>query len=168
VPYDCGIVFVRDRAAHRAALSSTAAYLIQTAGGERDPTDWVPEFSRRARGVPVYATLRALGRDGVARLVEDNCALARRMAARLGAEPGVRILNDVVLNQALVRFADDDEVTRRVVGGVQQEGSCWLSGAPWQGRAAMRISVSNWATSENDADRSADAILRVFRATWRA
>jgi glutamate/tyrosine decarboxylase-like PLP-dependent enzyme len=164
VPYDCGVVVVREREDHRAAMASSAAYLIQTRGVERDPTDWVPEFSRRGRSVPVYAALRTLGRDGVEALVERACARARQMAQRLAAEPGIRILNDVVLNQVLVRFAEDDDITRRVVTGVQQEGTCWLSGTVWQGLAAMRISVSNWATSEEDAARSAEAIVRVFRA----
>ena len=163
VPYDCGVAIVRDREIQRAAMSSAAAYLIQTRGAERDPTDWVPEFSRRARSVPVYATLRALGREGVESLVDRGCALASQIAQRLALEPGIRILNDVVLNQVLVRFADDDETTRRVVTGVQQDGTCWLSGTVWHGLAAMRISVSNWATSEEDAARSAEAIVRVFR-----
>ncbi len=162
VPYDCGVVIVRDRDAHRAAMSSTAAYLIQTRGPERDPTDWVPEFSRRARSVPVYASLRALGRAGVADLIDRGCARARQFAQLLAAQPGVQVLNDVVLNQVLVRFADDDETTRRVVTGVQEEGTCWLSGTVWHGRAAMRISVSNWATSEMDVERSVEAILGVF------
>jgi glutamate/tyrosine decarboxylase-like PLP-dependent enzyme len=162
VPYDCGVVLVRDRDDHRAAMSSTAAYLIQTGGAERDPTDWVPEFSRRARSVPVYAALRTLGRDGVEDLVARGCARAHQIAQRLAAEPRIRILNDVVLNQVLVRFDDDDETTRRVVTGVQQEGTCWLSGTVWHGMAAMRISVSNWATSEDDAARSAEAIVSVF------
>lgn len=162
VPYDCGVVIVRDRDAHRAAMSSTAAYLIQTRGPERDPTDWVPEFSRRARSVPVYASLGALGRAGVADLIDRACARARQFATLLADQPGVQILNDVVLNQVLVRFADDDETTRRVVSGVQAEGTCWLSGTVWHGMAAMRISVSNWATSEEDVERSAAAILRVF------
>jgi glutamate/tyrosine decarboxylase-like PLP-dependent enzyme len=163
VPYDCGVVIVRERDDHRAAMSSTAAYLIQSHGPERDPTDWVPEFSRRARGVPVYATLRTLGRAGVADLVDSGCARARQIAQRLASESGIRILNDVVLNQILVRFADDDDLTRRVVTGVQQEGTCWLSGTVWHGMAAMRISVSNWATSQEDAERSAEAIVHVFR-----
>lgn len=167
VPYDCGVAIVRERDDHRAAMTSTAAYLIQTQGPERDPVDWGPEFSRRARSVPVYATLRTLGRDGVEALVERCCAHARQFAQLLAAEPGVRILNDVMLNQVLVRFADDDDTTRRVVTGVQQEGTCWLSGTVWHGVAAMRISVSNWATSADDVARSAAAILRVFR-TLRA
>jgi glutamate/tyrosine decarboxylase-like PLP-dependent enzyme len=168
VPYDCGVAIVRDREAHRAAMSSAAAYLIQTRGAERDPTDWVPEFSRRARSLPVYATLRTLGREGVERLVDEGCARARQIAQRLAGEPGVRVLNDVVLNQVLVRFGDDDETTRRTIAAVQQDGTCWLSGTVWHGMAAMRISVSNWATSEDDAARSAEAILRSFARVRQA
>ncbi|KGQ20508.1 Amino acid decarboxylase [Lysobacter dokdonensis DS-58] len=163
VPYDCGVAMVKSRDDHRAAMTSAAAYLIQTQGVERDAVDWVPDFSRRARGVPVYANLRALGRDGTARLIDDLCARARRMADGLASEPGVRILADVVLNQVLVRFGEDDDLTRRVVVGVQEEGTCWLGGTSWQGKAAMRISVSNWATTEDDAARSVAAILKVWR-----
>jgi glutamate/tyrosine decarboxylase-like PLP-dependent enzyme len=139
-------------------------YLVQTQGAERDAVDWVPEFSRRARGVPVYATLRALGSEGVEGLVDSSCARARQMADLLSREDGVRILNEVVLNQVLVRFDDDDELTRAVITGVQEEGTCWLGGTTWHDLAAMRISVSNWATSEEDAARSAAAIVQVFRA----
>ena len=163
VPYDCGVAIVRSREDHRAAMTSTAAYLVQTQGAERDAVDWVPEFSRRGRGVPVYAALRALGRAGIDDLVDRLCARARQMAGALSREPGVRVLNDVVLNQVLVRFGDDDEFTRRVIAGVQEEGTCWLGGTVWQGLAAMRVSVSNWATSEDDVARSADAILRIHR-----
>ena len=164
VPYDCGVSIVRHAEEHRAAMTSAAAYLIQTGGAERDAVDWVPEFSRRARGIPVYATLRTLGRDGVEDLVDRCCARARQMAELLAREAGVELLTDVVLNQVLVRFGDDDATTRAVVTGVQDEGTCWLSGTTWHGKAAMRISVSNWATSEEDAARSAAAIVRVFRA----
>ncbi|UHQ19300.1 aminotransferase class V-fold PLP-dependent enzyme [Lysobacter sp. KIS68-7] len=167
VPYDCGVALVKSREDHRAAMTSSAAYLIQTQGAERDAVDWVPDFSRRARGVPVYANLRTLGRDGIADLVDRLCSRARQMADALRDEPGVQVLNDVVLNQVLVRFDDDDDMTRRVVVGVQQDGTCWLAGTTWQGRAAMRISVSNWATSTEDAARSADAILRVHKALRR-
>jgi glutamate/tyrosine decarboxylase-like PLP-dependent enzyme len=162
VPYDCGVAIVRHPQDHRDAMTSSAAYLVQTSGVERDPVDWVPEFSRRARGTPVYATLRHLGRDGVADLVERGSARARQFADLLRGTEGVEILNDVVLNQVLVRFGNDDELTRRVIAGVQQEGTCWLGGTTWQGRAAMRISVSNWATSEEDVAASASAVLRVF------
>jgi glutamate/tyrosine decarboxylase-like PLP-dependent enzyme len=165
VPYDCGIVFCADPQAHRAAMSLAAAYIVADAR-ERDPHEYVPEESRRARAVPVYAALRTLGRDGLRALVERNCGLARRMAGRLGADPWVRILNDVVLNQVLVRFerpgADPDALTREVIAGVQQEGTCWLGGSVWHGLAAMRISVSNWSTTEEDIDRSAEAILGVL------
>ena len=162
VPYDCGVAIVRDAAAHRAAMTSMAAYLIQTHGAERDAVDWTPEFSRRARGLPTYATLRNLGRDGVEALVDRCCARARQMATMLAAERGVRVLNDVVLNQVLVRFDDDDAITRDVVSGVQEDGTCWMSGTTWHDLAAMRISVSNWATSEDDVARSVASVLRVL------
>jgi glutamate/tyrosine decarboxylase-like PLP-dependent enzyme len=163
VPYDSGFAIVRDTAAHRASMTVSASYLEQTSGIERDNFDWAPEFSRRARGIPTYAALRALGRRGVADLVDRLCARARQFADILRREPRVEILNDVVLNQVLVRFGDSDELTREVITGVQREGTCWLGGTTWQGKGAMRISVSNWATSEQDVERSADAILRVFR-----
>ena len=162
VPYDCGIAIVRHPEDHRASMTSSAAYLVQTSGIERDAVDWVPEFSRRARGVPVYAVLRNLGRNGVAELIERCSSHARRFAEKLGRDPRVKILNDVVLNQVLVRFDDDDDATRAVIAGVQQEGTCWLGGTTWHGLAAIRISVSGWATTEEDVDRSADAILRVL------
>src|SRR5678815_2312878 len=109
-------------------MTAQAAYLVQTGGAERDAVDWVPEFSRRARGLPVYATLRALGREGVDALVANGCARARQMAAALAREPGVAVLNEVVLNQVLVRFGDDDALTRAVIAAVQEEGTCWLGG----------------------------------------
>lgn len=174
VPYDCGFVACADPASHHAAMSIAAAYLVQDTG-QRDGFDWVPEFSRRGRGVPVYAALRALGRAGVRELVERCCAIAAAMADRLAAEPGVEILNDVVLDQVLVRFnppgaggaggdvAAGDALTRAVIAAVQRDGTCWLSGTTWHGRAAMRISVVNWSTTQADADRSVDAILRCAR-----
>lgn len=166
VPYDCGIVMTAHPAAHRAAMGQTAAYLIPGEGQRRDPSDWVPELSRRARSITVYATLRALGRRGVQDLVTRCCLLARRMADRLAATPGMRILNDVVLNQVLVRFNDPlgGNVTPAVISAVQQDGTCWLGGTTWQGESAMRISVSGWATTEADIDRSADAIVRCHRS----
>jgi glutamate/tyrosine decarboxylase-like PLP-dependent enzyme len=171
VPYDSGIVIVDDPEAHRAAMTIAAPYLMQTEGRERDPFDYVPEFSRRARGFTVWAALRSLGRSGVAGLVERCCALARRFADQLRGEPGVEILNDVVLNQVLVRFNPPgsdaqaaDTRTREVVARVQAEGTCWLGGTTWHGLAAMRISVSNWSTTEEDVDLSAAAILRAARA----
>jgi glutamate/tyrosine decarboxylase-like PLP-dependent enzyme len=164
VPYDSGLVISRHPEDHRASMTSTAAYLVQTKGVERDAVDWVPEFSRRGRGVPVYAAIRALGRAGVAAMIEKNCTNARQMADILRRDPRVEILNDVVLNQVLVRFGGDDDFTRAVIAGVQEEGTCWLGGTTWQGLAAMRISFSNWATSEDDVTRSGEAILRVLAA----
>ena len=168
VPYDCGLVFCADPQVHRAAMGARAGYLVHGSAGERDALDHNPEHSRRARGFAVYAALRALGRGGVADLVERSCALARRFAEQLGAAPGVDVLNDVVLNQVLVRFgsgsdSDSDDLTRAVVERVEHDGTCWMSGTVWQGRAAMRISVSNWSTDEADVDRSVAAILRCAR-----
>ena len=169
VPYDSGLVFVRHKAAHHAAMTLGAEYYVETEGGERDNYNWVPESSRRARGFAVLAALRTLGRSGLVDLIERDCALARRMADRLRVGPGVRILNDVVLNQVLVRFdAVDNEDpdgslgdarTRDVIAAVQRDGTCWLGGTTWQGRAAMRVSVSGWHTTEADIDNSAAAIL---------
>ncbi|HEX5467339.1 MAG TPA: aminotransferase class V-fold PLP-dependent enzyme [Candidatus Limnocylindrales bacterium] len=164
VPYDAGLVFVRDPAAHLAAMSISAAYLVPAPGTERDPFEYVPEMSRRARGFPIYAALRSLGRAGLAELVERSCTLARRMAEALAAAPGVEILNEVVLDQVLVRFGDDDELTRAVIAAVQEEGTSWLGGTTWRGRAAMRISIVGWSTSEADVDRSAAAILACLDA----
>jgi glutamate/tyrosine decarboxylase-like PLP-dependent enzyme len=164
VPYDCGIVIVRDAAAHRASMTTTAEYLEQTDGKERDEFDWAPEFSRRARGFTVYAALRHLGRDGIEAMIDRNCAQARQFAEILGRDPRVKILNDVVLNQVLVRFGDDDATTRAVISNVQKEGTCWLAGTTWHGLAAMRVSVSNWSTSSEDVERSAAAILRCIPA----
>lgn len=160
VPYDSGFAIVADAAAHHAALGATAAYL-QAAPDERQGFQWVPEASRRARALPAYAALRQLGRSGVSELIERCCALARRFAERLEVAPEVEILNDVVLNQVLVRFGDDDARTTAVVAGVQEDGTCWLGGTTFRGRGAMRIAVSNWSTTEADVDRSADAILAV-------
>ncbi|HEU4889484.1 MAG TPA: aminotransferase class V-fold PLP-dependent enzyme, partial [Thermoanaerobaculia bacterium] len=162
VPYDSGIVITRHPDDHRASMTATAAYLVQTKGVERDAVDWVPEFSRRGRGVAVYAAIRALGRSGVEAMIDRNCANARQMADLLRRDPRVQILNDVVLNQVLVRFGNDDDLTRAVIAGVQEEGTCWLGGTTWQNLAAMRISFSNWATSAEDVDRSGEAILKVL------
>ena len=168
VPQDCGFAIVRDRAAHREAVSTNAEYLIKSAGEERDAVDWVPEFSRRARGFAVYAALRSLGRSGVAEMVERCCQMTSRMTEKLSASPHVQLLTDVVLNQALVRFVptngDADEFTRRVILAIQKDGTTWLGGTTWRGMDAMRISVSNWSTQEEDIDRSAEAILRCLEA----
>lgn len=167
VPYDSGIAMVADAAPHRAAMGMQASYLQRGAAEERAGMEWVPESSRRSRILPLYALFRTLGRQGIADLVGRNCALARRMAAHLSSAEGVRILNDVVLNQVLVRFNDDD-TTRDVIARVQAEGTCWAGGAVWQGRQAMRISISNWSTTEADIDRSAEAILSAFSSSCSA
>jgi glutamate/tyrosine decarboxylase-like PLP-dependent enzyme len=130
----------------------TASYLIQPEDDRRDQLDWTPEFSRRARGFSVYAAIRELGATGIAAMVESSCARARQFADVL-ADGGLEILNDVVLNQVLVRVPPD------VVARVQEDGTCWLSGTEWDGDHAMRISVSNWRTTPEDVDRSAQAIL---------
>jgi glutamate/tyrosine decarboxylase-like PLP-dependent enzyme len=160
VPYDCGLAFVRDPHALRAAMAITAEYL-PTETEFRNPGDFTPELSRRARGVEVWAALRTLGVSGVAELIERNCAQARRFAELLGAA-GFEILNDVVMNQVLVAFGDADQ-TKRVIERVQQEGTCWAGITVWQGRTAMRISVSSWATTDADVDRSVEAIVRMAR-----
>jgi glutamate/tyrosine decarboxylase-like PLP-dependent enzyme len=158
VPYDSGYAFCRHADAHAASMSFTAAYLTgQGEGGLRTPSDFVPESSRRARGFATWAALRQLGRRGVAELVEHCCALARRFADRLSALEGVSIVNDVVLNQVLVAFGDPAR-TDRVIDLVQRSGECWMGGTTWHGRRLMRISVSNWSTTEADVDRSVAAI----------
>jgi glutamate/tyrosine decarboxylase-like PLP-dependent enzyme len=160
VSYDSGIAFVRDADSLRAAMSISAAYLPTVAA--REPFHYTPESSRRARGVEIWAALRSLGRQGLAALVERNCAMAARMADAL-RDAGHDVLNDVVLNQVLVSFGDGD-ATDRVVAAVQEDGTGWCGPTVWQGRAAMRISVSSWATTEEDVDKSIAAILRVAAA----
>ncbi|MSQ73637.1 MAG: aspartate aminotransferase family protein [Betaproteobacteria bacterium] len=161
VPYDSGLAFVRDAGALQAAMAITAEYLPTQSEG-RNPCDFTPELSRRARGVEIWAALHSLGRAGIADLIERNCALARRFAEQLSAA-GFAILNDVVLNQVLVAFGGAQE-TARVIEGVRAEGTCWAGVTLWQGRTAMRISVSSWATTEADVDRSVQAMLHVARA----
>lgn len=158
VPYDCGIVLCAHPDAHRLAMTLAAAYIHESPQA-RDPREFVPEESRRARAVPVYAVLRTLGRSGLAELVERCCRHARRFADGL-REGGYEVLNDVVLNQVLVSFGEPDE-TRRVIAGIQNDGTCWCSGTEWQGRVAMRISVSSWATTDEDVERSLDAMFRI-------
>lgn len=164
VPYDSGLAFVRDPEALPAAMAVSAAYL--PAGDARDPSHYTPELSRRARGVEVWAALRSLGRAGLADLVERTCRHAIRFAEGLRAA-GYQVLNDVVLNQLLVSFGDA-EMTRRVVAAIQADGTCWCGGTVWQGHVAMRISVSSWATTGADVERSLDAMLRVAAAERRA
>ena len=163
VGYDCGFVAVRDPDAHRVAMATSAAYLLAS-GTNREGWEYVLDSSRRARGFALYAALRSLGRDGVVDLVERCCALARRMADALASVPDVRILNDVSLNQVLVRFGEDDERTREVIRRVQDSGEAWMGGTIWQGAAAMRISVSGWQTTEADIDRTATAIVAAMGA----
>jgi len=161
VPYDSGVALVRDAAALSAAMAVSAEYL-PAAGAARNPCDYTPELSRRARGVEVWAALHSLGRAGIAELVQRNCAQAAEFAARLEAA-GYQVLNRVVLNQVLVSFGDAER-TRAVVEALQREGTCWCGITVWQGRTAMRISVSNWSTQQQDVDRSVEAMLRVARA----
>jgi len=156
VPYDCGISFVRDHEALRQVMTVSAAYLPPS--DERDPSHYTPELSRRPRAVEVWAALRSLGRSGVADLIERCCAHARHFASGL-ENAGFEVLNDVVLNQVLVSFGDAKK-TNRVIARVQQEGTCWVGGTLWQGHTAMRISVSNWATTNDDVERSLNAMIR--------
>jgi glutamate/tyrosine decarboxylase-like PLP-dependent enzyme len=157
VPYDSGLSFVRHPDALRAAMSLSAPYLPM--GSSREPMHYTPETSRRARGVEVWAALRSLGRAGLADLIERTCRHAERFATGF-REVGYRVLNDVVVNQVLVYFGDE-ETTRRVIAGIQEDGTCWCGGTVWQGQPAMRISVSSWATTEEDVERSLAAMLRV-------
>jgi glutamate/tyrosine decarboxylase-like PLP-dependent enzyme len=159
VPYDSGIAFCAHPEAHRAAMRVTASYLIQPGDDRRDQVDWTPEFSRRARGFTVYAAIRELGAAGIAAMVERSCERARQFAELL-RDGGLEVLNDVVLNQVLVRVPAD------VVTRIQEDGTCWLSGTQWDGDHALRISVSNWRTTPEDVERSAEAILAA--ATVRA
>jgi len=156
VPYDSGLAFVAHPDAHRAAMRLTAEYLAASEGSARDQMDWTPEFSRRARGFAVYAALRSLGRSGVAELVEGSCARARQFSAAVTDLPGCEVLNDVVLNQVLFRF-EDDATTNALLASVQESGESWMSGTIWDGRAAIRLSVSNWRTSETDIERTVAA-----------
>ena len=159
VGYDCGIAIVRNAAAMRAAMAISAAYF--TPGELREPSNYTPEMSRRARGVELWATLRTLGRRGLAELIERTCRHARRFADGLRAA-GHEILNEVVINQVLVSFGEP-AVTRAVIAKVQSEGTCWCGGTEWHGRPAMRISVSSWATTEEDVEMSLAAILFFVR-----
>ena len=168
-PYDCGYAIVRHRQAHQRAMAIVASYLPSNLGGERDPTHYVPELSRRARGFATWAVIRALGRKGIAEMVARHCRIARRMADTLAREPGIRILNEVVLNQVAVRFGADlppergDELTQRVIEAIQADGTCFAGGAKWRGQWIMRLSVISWPTTQVDADRSTAAIVDCWR-----
>jgi glutamate/tyrosine decarboxylase-like PLP-dependent enzyme len=161
VPYDTGFVFCADREANAASMSYTAAYLEGQGGDAQWPSDFVPESSRRARGFASWAALRELGRDGLAELVDRCCALARRFGEQLSAIEGVEIGNEVVLNQVLASFGSDER-TDALIAAVQRDGTCWMGGTTWRGRRYMRISVSNWTTTEEDVDRSVAAISRLL------
>jgi glutamate/tyrosine decarboxylase-like PLP-dependent enzyme len=157
VPYDGAMAIVAHPDAHRAAMGLAGPYLVADPE-QRDNTNYVPESSRRARAVPVYAAIRSFGRAGLAELIERNCAQARRMAERLAAIPGAVVLNDVVLNQVLVRLPGGDDANRAAVAAIQRDGTCWLGGTTWHGDYVLRVSISNWATTDDDVDRSAAAI----------
>ncbi|HVC80096.1 MAG TPA: pyridoxal-dependent decarboxylase [Chloroflexota bacterium] len=165
VPYDSGIALVRNANALAGAMSAQGAAYIPTGAG-REPSHYTPEMSRRGRGIEIWAALRSLGRDGLADLIERCCRHAARFAEGF-RQVGYEVLNDVVLNQVLVHFRDD-ETTRRVIAGVQAEGTCWCGGTVWQGKAAMRISVSSWATTEEDVERSLAAMVKVARDSTHA
>jgi glutamate/tyrosine decarboxylase-like PLP-dependent enzyme len=164
VPYDSALVLCADSEAHRAAMATTASYLIQDDSGTvYDQMDWVPEFSRRARGFAVYAALRSLGRSGLVELIERTCAGARRFAAGIVDLPGAEVLNEVVLNQVLFRF-ESDERTDDALSRVQEAGDVWLGGTTWDGRRAIRVSVSNWQTDEREIDLALDAFRQAVQA----
>jgi glutamate/tyrosine decarboxylase-like PLP-dependent enzyme len=157
VPYDSGLAFVRQPEALRAAMAITADYLPSETM-ERNPSDYTPELSRRARGVEIWAALKYLGKNGLAEMIEDTCRYARLFANELSAA-GFQILNDVVLNQVLVSFGDS-QTTELIIKDIQEDGTCWMGGTKWQGHTAMRISVSSWATTDEDVEMSLEAILR--------
>jgi glutamate/tyrosine decarboxylase-like PLP-dependent enzyme len=158
VPYDCGLAIVRDRKAVRAAMGMQGVYLL-TDAEHGDPYEKVPELSRRGRAIPVWAVLRALGRTGVADLVDRLCAHAAALARGAAAIDGAEVLNDVVFTQVCVSFGDDER-TREVGRRLMADGTTWMTGSTWQGRAVLRISVSNWSTNEDDVRRSLDALRR--------
>jgi len=168
VPYDSGIVFVRDGQAHRAAMRKDASYAMSGSERERDGERYVPEFSRRARALPVYAALRSLGRGGLAELVGRCCELARRFAERVRPDPRVLVLNEVVLNQVLLRLVaddgDDQALLASVLGRVHADGTFWAGRTVWRGQPALRVSVSGWSTTAEDVDRAADALLGLLPA----
>jgi glutamate/tyrosine decarboxylase-like PLP-dependent enzyme len=167
VPYDCGIALIADPDAHRAALATAPDYLNHGNAQQRHPMQWELGFARRSRVIPVWAALRQLGKDGVAQMVDRHCALARRLAARLAAEPGVHIANEVVLNQVAVRFEhpslDSDAHTRQVAEAFQQQGTAWASKSRWNGHAVLRLSIVNWVTTGEDIDRAAEALITCHR-----
>ncbi|WP_269931202.1 pyridoxal phosphate-dependent decarboxylase family protein [Aminobacter sp. HY435] len=169
-PYDCGYAIVRDPEAHRRAMTIAASYLPPAMEGERDPSHFVPELSRRARGFATWAIIRHLGRDGIAAMVERHCEVARRMAEKLRGENAIAVVNDVVLNQVIVRFGADeqpergDTLTRATIARIQRDGALFAGGAKWRGREVMRLSVISWLLDEAAGEAAADAIV----AAWHA
>jgi glutamate/tyrosine decarboxylase-like PLP-dependent enzyme len=167
-PYDCGYAIVRDELAHRRAMTIAASYLPLAQAGERDPSHYVPELSRRARGFATWAMIKHLGRSGIAELVEKNCNAAAEIARMLAARSGIRVLNAVQLNQVIVQFGDGlapeaaDRMTQDVIALLQKEGQVFVGGAQWRGRQVMRISVSNYQTDEDQAEIAAEAILAAY------
>jgi glutamate/tyrosine decarboxylase-like PLP-dependent enzyme len=166
-PYDCGYAMVRDAEAHRRAMAISASYLPPAEDAERDPSAYVPELSRRARGFATWAMIRQFGRSGIAERVERCCALAAHMAERFGAEPGVAVIGPPELNQFMLRFGageDADRLTLAVIARVQADGVAFMGPAQWRGAWVMRVSVSSTATTPLDADISVEAVL----AAWRS
>lgn len=168
VPYDSGIAIIAHPEDHFSAMSLKAAYL-EKEETDREPLDWVPEFSRRARGFPIWAAIRVLGRKGLEEMIDRGSDLAARVAEKLGAVEGVEVLTTPYVNQALFRFhgpdpAGDDKLTRDVIRRVQADRVCWLSGTNWHGQEAMRFSVSGWSTTERDIDMTVESIVRCFEA----
>ncbi|PZM12048.1 pyridoxal phosphate-dependent decarboxylase family protein [Rhizobium tubonense] len=169
-PYDSGYAIVRDEVAHRRAMTIAASYLPFASEGERDPSHYVPELSRRARGFPTWAMLKYLGWEGVTALVEQDCAAAALIAERLSAEPGIVVLNDVVLNQVIIRFGaglakeQADAVTQQTIRALQEDGTIFAGGAIWRGDQIMRLSVSNFQTDLDQAEHAAEVIIRAYRA----
>ncbi len=164
-PYDCGYAIVRHPEIHARAMTTDASYLPQLSEGQRNPSHLVPELSRRARGFATWAMIRHLGRSGIADMVSRHCRIARAMAERLAKEPGVDVLNDVELNQVIVRFGDSDDLTQAVIDRAQEDGTCFVGGARWRNQWVMRISVISWPTSDDDGDLSAETIARIWRET---
>lgn len=168
-PYDCGYAIVRNGDAHRRAMTAAASYLPAAGEGERDPSQYVPELSRRARGFVTWAIIRHLGRQGIAEMVARHCCVARRMVERLQAEPGISVLNRVVLSQFIVRFGSDlppvegDALTKKIIAQVQADGICFVGGAQWHGSWVMRVSVISWPITEADGDRASEAIISAWR-----
>jgi glutamate/tyrosine decarboxylase-like PLP-dependent enzyme len=163
-PYDSGFAIVRDAEAHRRAMAISASYLPPAEGAERDPSAYVPELSRRARGFAAWAMIRQLGRSGIAEMVERCCLVASRIAERAAAEPGIALVMAPELNQVMFRFGDSDDATRATVQRVQDDAVAWIGGADWHGQWVMRVSVSSSATTEADADLTAEAIVSAWRA----